>query len=75
MTAQPAADPLPPQPLVIKRWRVELANKTARTIEARGFRVEGGALVLVQPLGCAAAYAPGCWCTIEAWSRGGQRHC
>jgi hypothetical protein len=49
-----------------KRWRVELADKTARTIEARGFRVEGGALVLVLPLGCAAAYAPGTWLTIEA---------
>ena len=41
-----------------KRWRVEMADKTARTIEARGFRVEHGALVLVQPLGCSAAYAP-----------------
>ena len=41
-----------------KRWRVEMADKTTRTIEARGFRVECGALVLVQPLGCAAAYAP-----------------
>jgi hypothetical protein len=41
-----------------KRWRVEMADKTTRTIEARGFRVECGALVLVQPAGCAAAYAP-----------------
>jgi hypothetical protein len=48
-----------------KRWRVELADKTARTIEARGFRVEGGALVLVQPAGCAAAYGPSTWLTIE----------
>jgi hypothetical protein len=48
-----------------KRWRVELADKTARTIEARGFRVEGGALVLVLPAGCAAAYAPSTWLTIE----------
>jgi hypothetical protein len=54
------------QPLAVKRWRVELADKTERTIEVRGFRVEGGTLVLVQPLGCAAAYAPGCWCTIES---------
>jgi len=36
-----------------------------RTIEAPGFRVEGGALVLVLPAGCAAAYAPGTWLTIE----------
>ena len=48
-----------------KRWRVEMADKTARTIEARGFRVEWGALVLVQPLGCAAAYAPSTWLMIE----------
>jgi hypothetical protein len=49
----------------IKRWRVELANRTTRTIEARGFRVECGALVLVLPLGCAAAYGPSTWLTIE----------
>jgi hypothetical protein len=48
-----------------KRWRVEMADKTTHTIEARGFRVECGALVLVQPLGCAAAYAPSTWLTIE----------
>jgi hypothetical protein len=54
------------QPLVIKRWRVALADKTTRTVEARGFRVEHGALVLVLPLGCAAAYAPSTWLTIEA---------
>jgi hypothetical protein len=34
-----------------KRWRVEMADKTTRTIEARGFRVEGGALVLVLAAG------------------------
>jgi hypothetical protein len=49
----------------IKRWRVELANRTTSTIEARGFRVECGALVLVQPAGCAAAYGPSTWLTIE----------
>jgi hypothetical protein len=48
-----------------KRWRVEMADKTTRTIEARGFRVECGALVLVQPAGCAAAYGPSTWLTIE----------
>jgi hypothetical protein len=54
------------QPPVTRRWRVELADKTTRTIEARGFRVEHGALVLVLPLGCDAAYAPSTWLTIEA---------
>jgi hypothetical protein len=49
-----------------KRWRVTMADKTARVIEARGFRVEHGALVLVQPHGCAAAYAPSTWLTIES---------
>ena len=48
-----------------KRCRIELADKTARVIEARDFRVEHGALVLVQPLGCAAAYGPSTWLTIE----------
>ena len=48
-----------------KRWRVEMADRTTRTIEARGFRVEAGALVLVQPAGCAAAYGPANWLTIE----------
>jgi hypothetical protein len=40
-------------------------DKTARVIDARGFRGEHGALVLVQPNGCAAAYAPSSWLTIE----------
>jgi hypothetical protein len=48
-----------------KRWHVTMADRTTRTIEARGFRVECGALVLVQPAGCAAAYAPSNWLTIE----------
>ena len=51
---------------VTRRWRVEMSDKTTRTVEARGFRVEHGALVLVLPLGCAAAYAPSTWLTIEA---------
>jgi hypothetical protein len=60
-----AADP------VTGRWRVEMADKTARTIEARGFRVEHGALVLVQPAGCAAAYGPSTWLTIEELDKKG----
>jgi hypothetical protein len=58
--------PQPSTAPVIKRWRVTMADKTTRTIEARGFRVEHGALVLVLPLGCAAAYAPSTWLTIES---------
>jgi hypothetical protein len=54
-----------PEATLPKRWRVELADKTTRTIEARGFRVECGALVLVHPAGCAAAYGPSTWLTIE----------
>lgn len=58
--------PLPfAPPVAPKRWRVRLADSSAREIEAHSFRVEGGALVLVQPVGCAAAYAPGQWLTIE----------
>jgi hypothetical protein len=29
-----------------RQWRVTMADKTTRTVEAHGFRVEGGALVL-----------------------------
>ncbi len=60
-----AATGEPSTAAVTKRWRVEMADKTTRTIEARGFRVECGALVLVQPAGCAAAYGPSTWLTIE----------
>jgi hypothetical protein len=61
-TELPQPSPAP----VTRRWLVTMADKTARVVEARGFRVEGGALVLVLPLGCAAAYAPSTWLTIEA---------
>jgi hypothetical protein len=43
-----AADMPPNQSPVIKRLQVTMADKTARVIEARGFRVGHGALVLVQ---------------------------
>jgi hypothetical protein len=56
---------LPSTAPVIKRWRITMADKTERTIEARGFRVEHGALILLVPLGCAAAFAPSTWLTIE----------
>lgn len=55
---------LPPVP--VRRWRVMMADNSAREIEAPAFRVEHGALVLVLPAGCAAAYAPGEWRRIEA---------
>ena len=66
MTADVAELPRPSTAPVIKRWRVTMADETERTIEARGFRVEHGALILLLPLGCAAAYAAGTWLTIEA---------
>jgi hypothetical protein len=68
MTTTTSVVPKHPQPSTApatKHWRVEMADKTTRTVEARGFRVEHGALVLVQPAGCAAAYAPSTWLTIE----------
>jgi len=49
-----------------RRWRVALADGEVRTVEAMTFRVEGGALVLAQAAGCAAAYAPGTWLRIES---------
>jgi hypothetical protein len=69
MTADAAELPRPSTAPVIKRWRVTMAHKMERTIEARGFRVEHGALILLLPLGCAAAYAAGTWLTIEAEPR------
>ena len=56
MTAE-APELLPAQSPVTKRWRVEMADKTVRTVAARGFRIEHGALVLVLPLGCAVRQA------------------
>lgn len=63
-----AAELPPPSqsPVIVKRWRVELvADQAPRTVEAHGFRIEGGGLIFVQPAGCVAAFAPGCWRTIE----------
>lgn len=63
MTDQPSLF-TPPTPT--RRWRVVLADGEARTVAAHGFRVEHGALVLVLPAGCVAAWAPGTWRAIEA---------
>lgn len=60
------APELPLAPNKLRRWRVTMADNSTRSIEAPGFRVEHGALVLVLPAGCAAAYAPGQWLQIEA---------
>ncbi|MFO1160929.1 MAG: hypothetical protein U1E60_18965 [Reyranellaceae bacterium] len=48
-----------------KRWLVTLSDNTVKTVEAAAIRVEGGALVLVMPAGCVAAWAPGVWRTCE----------
>jgi hypothetical protein len=61
----PHATAAPSRVPVTKRWRVELGDIAPRMIEARGFRVEGGALIFIHPAGCVAAFAPGCWRTIE----------
>jgi hypothetical protein len=65
-TEQPQPSPAP----VARRWRVEMADQTSRTIEAHGFRVEGGGLIFVQPAGCVAAFASGQWLMIEAHTEG-----
>jgi len=54
-----ADQPLPFTPATpARRWLVTLSDGTTRTVEA-------GALVLVLPVGAAAAYAPGQWHRIE----------
>jgi hypothetical protein len=53
------------QPTPSRRWTVTLADGSVRTVEAHGFRCEHGALVLVLPAGCVAAYAPGTWAAVE----------
>jgi len=58
--------PLPFTPATsARRWRVNLTDDQVRTVDAVTFRVEHGALVLILPAGCAAAYAPGRWRSIE----------
>ena len=66
-SAMTDAAELPSTAPVFKRWRVELVpDHAARIIEAHGFRIEGSGLIFVQPAGSVAAFAPGCWRTIEA---------
>jgi len=65
MTAAPELPPLTP-PVPPKSWRVTVPRGEPRDYEAAGFRVEGGALVLLLPAGCVAAFAPGQWLTVES---------
>ena len=61
-------EPSPGLPLepAARRWRVTLADGSAKVVEAAAFRVEGGALVLARPAGSLAAFAPGTWASVEA---------
>lgn len=70
--ALPAASPVPPMtpieprsPAAPRRWAVVMAQGPRRLVEACGFRIESGAVVFVQPVGCVAAFAPGTWSTVE----------
>ena len=47
-------------------WRVASPTGEPRMYSAVGFRVEAGALVLLLPAGCVAAFAPGQWLTVES---------
>jgi hypothetical protein len=59
-------DPLPRDQSDTKSWHVTLADGSTRSFAARGFRVDAGALVLLLPAGCVAAFAPGTWRTCES---------
>jgi hypothetical protein len=65
MTDSPAL-PLPRPAEAPKCWRVTFPQGDPRTYDAAGFRVEAGALVLLLPAGCVAAFAPGQWLTVES---------
>lgn len=55
-----ARDPSAP-----RRWSVIMADNSRRLVEARGFRIESGAVVFVEPVGCVAAFASGIWSMVE----------
>lgn len=42
-----------------------MAQGPRRLVEACGFRIESGAVVFVEPVGCVAAFASGTWLQIE----------
>ncbi len=47
-----------------RRWPITIPGGDVRIVEAIGFRVEHGALVLVQTVGNAMAMAPGHWLEV-----------
>ncbi len=51
--------PLPRPAVPAKSYRVTFPQGEARTYDAVGFRVDGGALILLLPAGYVAAFAPG----------------
>lgn len=55
-----ARDPAAP-----RRWAVVMTQGPRRLVQARGFRIESGAVVFVEPVGCVAAFAPGTWSMVE----------
>lgn len=55
----------PRNPAAPRRWAVVMADNSRRLVEARGFLIESGAVVFVEPVGCVAAFAPGTWSTVE----------
>ncbi len=52
-------------PSAPRRWAVVMAQGPRRLVEARGFRIESGAVVFAEPAGCVAAFAAGTWVMIE----------
>lgn len=58
--------PLPRPAPSPKTWRVTFPHGAPRTFAADGFRVDAGALVLLLPAGCVAAFAPGQWLTVDS---------
>ena len=58
--------PVEPQgPSSPRRWSVVMADGSRKLVEARGFRIESGAVVFAEPAGCVAAFASGIWSSIE----------
>jgi hypothetical protein len=72
--AEPASagPPVPPvtsvearNPAGPRRWSVVMTSGPRRLVEARGFRIESGAVVFAEPAGCVAAFESGIWSSIE----------
>jgi len=56
-----------------RRWRITTPGDEVRLVEAIGFRVEHGALVMVLPVGIVAALAPGAWLEVTPTDDGEGR--